>query len=89
MIMPSATSAATFVISGPDVALPAGSTSDRFVHVVDFYPTILDLAGVPLPGTGDDATSLVPILKGTDTTPRCIVAEKFNNTGTFTFADVI
>ncbi|NNC86979.1 MAG: sulfatase-like hydrolase/transferase [Akkermansiaceae bacterium] len=76
-----------FVARGPDVALAAGSTSDRFVHVVDLFPTILELAGVPLPGTGVDATSLVPILNGTDTTPRCVVAEKFADTATFTAGD--
>jgi len=67
-----------FVISGPDVNLPAGSTSDRLVHVVDLFPTILDLAGVTRPGTGVDATSLLPILQGNDNVPRGVVTEVFN-----------
>ncbi len=66
-----------FVIRGPGV--PAGSTSDRLVHVADLFPTILELAGVPLPGTGVDATSLVPLLEGTDNTSRYVVTETFND----------
>jgi len=69
-----------FIALGPDVTLPAGSTSDRLVHVVDLFPTILALAGVPYPGTGIDATSILPILNGTDTARRCAVTETFNDT---------
>jgi arylsulfatase A-like enzyme len=68
-----------FVVAGPDVTLPAGSTSDRFVHVVDLYSTILEIAGVPVPASAADATSILPILQGTDTANRCIVTETFNN----------
>ncbi|HIL69076.1 MAG TPA: hypothetical protein EYG38_04410, partial [Verrucomicrobia bacterium] len=68
-----------FIIKGPDVSLPAGSTSDRFVHVIDIFPTILELADVSLPGTGVDATSILPILKNNDTASRRIVTERFNS----------
>ena len=68
-----------FVISGPDLAVTQGTTSDRLVHVIDLYPTILDIAGVPLPGTAVDAASLVPLLQGTDTAIRSAVTETFND----------
>ena len=41
-----------------------GSVSDLPVNVVDLYPTILDIANVPLPtGQPVDGVSLVPLLK--------------------------
>jgi len=43
----------------------AGSVSGVPVTSVDFYPTILDLAGVPLPsGHVVDGISMVPVLRG-------------------------
>ena len=65
-----------FVVRGPSVKVPAGSTSDRFVHVADLFPTILEIAGVNDPGTGVDGTSIVPILAGSDTTERLVVTER-------------
>jgi len=42
-----------------------GAVADEPVSVMDFYPTILDLAGVALPeGPPVDGTSLVPLLRG-------------------------
>lgn len=42
-----------------------GCTSDHVVSVLDFYPTILDMAGVELPNSQPvDGTSLVPLLRG-------------------------
>lgn len=64
-----------FVVRGPSVKLPAGSTSDRFVHVADLFPTILEIAGVSDPGTGVDGTSILPILEGNDSTQRTVVTE--------------
>jgi len=59
-------------IRGPGIK--PGSTSKEFVHVVDLFSTILELAGLAPPatvsnGAGDaqiplDAVSLAPILKG-------------------------
>ena len=43
----------------------AGSTSEIAVTGTDFYPTILELAGLPLrPKQHIDGVSLVPVLKG-------------------------
>ncbi|QHI69183.1 sulfatase [Tichowtungia aerotolerans] len=42
----------------------AGSVCGETVSMIDFYPTILDLAGVPLPDQPVDGVSLVPLLKG-------------------------
>lgn len=48
---------------GPRVASP-GSRNDSLVSSVDVLPTLLDLAGVPLPGHLS-GKSLVPLLEGT------------------------
>jgi arylsulfatase A-like enzyme len=42
----------------------AGSVCNETVSLIDFYPTILDLAGVPLPDQPVDGVSLMPLLKG-------------------------
>lgn len=53
-----------FYIRAPGVAAP-GSTCDTPVTGTDFYPTILELAGLPLkPQQHVDGASLVPLLKG-------------------------
>lgn len=50
--------------AAPNVA-KAGSVSDLPVMSTDFYPTILEMAGLPaLPKQHVDGVSLVPILKG-------------------------
>ena len=64
------------VVRGPSVKVTPGSTTDRFVHVTDLFPTILELAGVTDPATGVDGRSIVPILNGTDTIERLVVTEK-------------
>ena len=53
-----------FYIKAPGVTRP-GSTCDTPVIHTDFYPTILQLAGLPLrPEQHVDGVSLVPLLKG-------------------------
>ena len=43
----------------------AGSTSDAIITSMDFYPTILEMAGLPLrPDLHMDGQSLVPLLRG-------------------------
>ena len=43
----------------------AGSTTDVPASGIDWYPTLLDLAGVPVPKKQDvDGVSLVPVLRG-------------------------
>lgn len=54
------------VISWPGHTKP-GSSSDLTVSGIDFYPTILDIAGVPLPTDQPvDGQSLVPLLETGD-----------------------
>jgi arylsulfatase A-like enzyme len=54
-----------FVIKWPGVTKP-GSSSDVPVIGMDFYPTLLEIAGIPAkPKQHRDGVSLVPILKGT------------------------
>ncbi len=52
------------IISAPGVTR-AGSTCDTPVTSTDFYPTLLELAGLPpRPDQHKDGVSLVPLLKG-------------------------
>jgi arylsulfatase A-like enzyme len=58
------------VAAGAGVAKP-GTTCDVPVASVDFYPTLLELAGgKPSAGQTLDGTSLVPLLRGAKTLPR-------------------
>jgi hypothetical protein len=43
---------------------PVGKTSDALVHIVDFAPTILEMAGVDYAPTDFDGKSYLSILKG-------------------------
>ncbi|RMG32343.1 MAG: DUF4976 domain-containing protein [Planctomycetota bacterium] len=53
-----------FYIKVPGLTRP-GSTCDVPVHGIDWYPTLLELAGVSVPEQQDiDGVSLVPLLKG-------------------------
>lgn len=53
------------VISAPGVTSP-GSTTSELIETVDLFPTIAELAGLPLPDGPQpiDGDSFVPILKG-------------------------
>lgn len=51
------------VIAGPAVHTP-GSTCEVPVASIDFYPTVLELAGIQPPQQTLDGASLVPLLKG-------------------------
>jgi uncharacterized sulfatase len=51
---------AALVVAGPGVGAP-GRASDRLVEMVDVYPTLLELAGLPKV-SGLDGTSLGPLL---------------------------
>lgn len=60
-----------FIVNFPG-RVPAGGTTDAFAYVTDFLPTVLDIAGIPLPG--DDykgkpllrptGRSLLPLMQG-------------------------
>ena len=53
-----------FYLKAPGVTRP-GSTSDTPVSGIDWYPTLLELCGVPIPTRQKvDGVSLVPLLKG-------------------------
>jgi arylsulfatase A-like enzyme len=66
------------VIAGK-AAQRANTTSDKIVHAVDLYSTILEIAGVNPASLGVtlDSQSLVPILNDTDTADRVSVCEAF------------
>jgi arylsulfatase A-like enzyme len=49
----------------------AGATNDAVVGCVDLYPTLLDLAGVPVPAAQKvDGVSFAPVLRGTGALTR-------------------
>src|SRR5699024_2970384 len=53
------------IIKWPGVTPQQGATCDEPVTSPDFYPTILDMAGLDqIPGQHKDGTSLVPLLRG-------------------------
>lgn len=70
--------------AGPDIHITG--TSDKLVHCVDLYSTILELADITpsaaAPGVTIDSKSLVPIFNGADTTDRCVITEQFGSTFT-------
>ncbi|HUV66254.1 MAG TPA: sulfatase-like hydrolase/transferase [Sedimentisphaerales bacterium] len=50
------------ITDGPD-KIPAGTTSDAIINNIDLYPTLLELAGVPLPENHVmDGLSFAPVL---------------------------
>jgi arylsulfatase A-like enzyme len=58
------------IVRWPDVA-KAGSVCDRYVISTDFYPTMLDMTGLPLrPDQHVDGVSFAPHLKGKDDNKR-------------------
>ena len=59
-----------FIIRWPGVT-DRGSTCDVPVVSMDFYPTMLEIAGIDrLPAQHRDGESLVPLLRGGDSLPR-------------------
>ena len=61
-----------FYIKAPGVT-KAGSTSDVPVNGIDWYPTLLDLAGIAIPDNQVvDGVSLVPLLEGGEIEDRAL-----------------
>ncbi|MGL6112826.1 MAG: sulfatase/phosphatase domain-containing protein, partial [Rubrivivax sp.] len=60
-----------FIVNFPG-RVPAGGTTDAFAYVTDFLPTVLDIAGIPLPGDEykgkpllrPTGKSLLPLMQG-------------------------
>lgn len=67
--------------AGPDITATAGSTEDTFVHCIDLFATILDLADIDVStatsGLTIDSQSLTPLFRGEDMTQRHVVSEIF------------
>ncbi len=62
-----------YLISVPWINI-SGKKCDAPVSGVDFYPTILDLAGLPLkPGQHSDGVSLLPLLQGKKMAERALI----------------
>lgn len=69
------------LIAGPGVR--RGAATDALAHVVDLFPTILELTGSPLPvGVELDGVSLVPALRDPAASPRGVLyTERFKPNG--------
>ncbi len=69
------------IVAGPTVVSP-GRTNDSLVHVVDFFSTILELAGVNVAttvGTNTiDSRSFLPVLKNTTRDVSYVYTEAFD-----------
>lgn len=50
-----------FILAGPGIK--SGSASPRTVELLDAYPTVVELTGLPKPPQKMEGTSLVPLLK--------------------------
>lgn len=67
---------------GPWAKTEAGSATDSLVHCIDLFSTILELAGIDeanvpnLESQNVGSQSIVPILNGTDTENRFMIAER-------------
>ncbi len=63
------------IVAGPGV--PAGRTEECLVRTADVAPTLLALAGVPLPGGGLDGESLLPLTASGKACGRTSYSESF------------
>jgi arylsulfatase A-like enzyme len=57
-------SRSNFIVAGP--GLPKGAICDKAVSLLDLYPTLVELLGLPKPPQALDGNSLVPLLKKPD-----------------------
>ncbi|MEY3458402.1 MAG: hypothetical protein RL215_1559 [Planctomycetota bacterium] len=57
------------VVAGPQVKSP-GSSCETPVASIDWYPTLLEIAGIGRPSQTLDGTSLLPLLQGETRLPR-------------------
>ena len=69
------------VVAGPAVTVAPGTSTDKLVHCVDLFSTILAIAGIDeavVPGLAAmnvQSNSILPILNGSDSADRVMVAE--------------
>ncbi|MBK1880561.1 sulfatase-like hydrolase/transferase [Pelagicoccus mobilis] len=69
--------------AGPDITATPGSTEDTFVHCIDLFATILDLADLDIASATAsltiDSQNLTPLFRGQDLPERHIVSEMFGH----------
>jgi arylsulfatase A-like enzyme len=59
------------ILAGPGI--PAGKHSDSLCYLIDIYPTLCDLTGIPVPETVE-GKSLVPAMNGTSVRDHLMLA---------------
>ncbi len=64
------------IIAGPGV--PKNKRSDAFAYLLDIFPTMCDLSGVPIPPSVE-GLSLVPVMQGKQKTRRDTVFTAYRN----------
>ena len=65
------------IIAGPGI--PQDQLSDAFVYLYDLYPSLANLAGLPIP-VGIDGKDLAPILSGSEKTIRPTLFTAYRHT---------
>ena len=77
-----------FIVQSPDMAPSiVGTTNHTLVHCIDLFSTILEMGGVneaDVPNLAAQevlSTSIVPILKNTDSADSCVIVEKHSSAG--------
>jgi N-sulfoglucosamine sulfohydrolase len=68
-----------WIVRWPGIVEPGRACAEHFVSGIDFMPTVLDAAGLPLP-EGMDGVSFVPVLKGQRQDGRDVVFTQFHQT---------
>ncbi len=65
-----------FIVAAPGGARPAGGSTRSLVELVDLFPTLCDLAGLPRPGHLE-GESLVPVLEDPSAVVRAFARSQF------------
>ncbi|GGG79721.1 heparan N-sulfatase [Parapedobacter pyrenivorans] len=68
-----------WIVRWPGYVQPASLDNEHFISGIDFFPTILEAAGVPVPA-GTDGTSFVSVLNGKKQSGRTAVFTQFYET---------
>ncbi len=68
-----------WIVRWPAVVQPGTTENQHFISTIDFMPTVLDIAGIPVP-RGVDGSSFKPLLQGKKQPNRDYVFTQFHET---------